>query len=310
MDNSKIERIHVQDNVILTTVNEISVQQMFNYLCINLDQFRVGSEFVAICGIHGSEQGEMLNYDEDFRYDYEAMFRWFNKERHYKRCAPKVAKPYELIQERKYQMGHVVEISTEKDDLGKFKLDRNSKIALKTEFLRLIALGKPVVLILASCFSHLSEISDILCSTGLYSTIRMIEEKACITSERSFRLDDSQVEVLKTIVFDHYTNPPPKNFDAQNILLYGSHGTGKTILLTEILLMRLGLYKNCNVPINKIIVSCFNSETDNYILLRNLKDVFMNHALFVEKFQFLNFKSLCEGKNILFSKFIFMEYTN
>ena len=57
MEVYKIQRIHVEGNVILTTINEISVQQVFNYLCANLDQFRVGSEFVAICGIHGSEHG-------------------------------------------------------------------------------------------------------------------------------------------------------------------------------------------------------------------------------------------------------------
>ena len=102
MQVSNIERIHVEGNVILTTKDEISVQHMFNYLCANLDQFRVGSEFVVVCGIHGSEQGEMLHYDEDFRYDYETMFRWFNKERHYKRCAPKDAKPFQLIEERRY----------------------------------------------------------------------------------------------------------------------------------------------------------------------------------------------------------------
>ena len=111
----KIQRIHVEGNVILPTINEISVQQVFNYLCANLDQFRVGSEFVVVCGIHGSEQGQILEPDEDFRYDYEAMFRWCNKERHYRRCAPRDAKPFQLIKEREYQMGHVVEVSSEED---------------------------------------------------------------------------------------------------------------------------------------------------------------------------------------------------
>ena len=60
----KIQRIHVEGNVILTTVNEISVQQVFNYLCANLDQFRVGSEFVVLCGIHGSPEGKLQEFDE------------------------------------------------------------------------------------------------------------------------------------------------------------------------------------------------------------------------------------------------------
>ena len=294
-----VERIHVEGNTMLTTKNEISVQQMFNYLCRNLDKFRIGSEFVVVCGIHGSEQGQMLEYDEDFRYDYEAMFRWFNHERHYRRCAPRDGKPFQLIQERKYHMGHVVEVSSEEDrkHQGKFKLDEKSIICLKSEFIRLLGINKPVVLILASCWSHLGEIANILCTAGLYSTIRMIEEKAELTSGKSFSLDDTQIDVLKCIVFDHYNNCP-WTLTTKNILLFGSHGTGKTILLTEILLMRLGFYILHNVPINKIIVSCFNSETDNYILLQSLKHTFKDYHFFKKKFEFLNFKSLCEGKKI------------
>ena len=156
MQVSNIERIHVENNVILTTKDEISVQQMFNYLCINLDQFRVGSEFVVVCGVHGTEQGQMYEYDEDFRYDYEAMFHWCNNERHYKRCAPRNAKPFHLIKERKFQMGHVVEVSSEedRDHEGKFALDEKSKHALKAEFIRILGKNNPVVLILATCWSR------------------------------------------------------------------------------------------------------------------------------------------------------------
>ena len=91
------ERVHVENNVILTTKDEISCQQTFNYLCMNLDRFRIGSEFVVVCGIHGAPGGEMLEGDEDFRYDYEAMFRWFHDERRYNRFAPKKSKPFELV---------------------------------------------------------------------------------------------------------------------------------------------------------------------------------------------------------------------
>ena len=64
------ERFHVENNVILTTKDEISCQQTFNYICLNLDRFIIGSEFVVVCGIHGAAGGEMLEADEDFRYDY------------------------------------------------------------------------------------------------------------------------------------------------------------------------------------------------------------------------------------------------
>ena len=33
---------------------------------MNLDSFSIGAEFVVVCGVHGSPEGEMLDYDEDF----------------------------------------------------------------------------------------------------------------------------------------------------------------------------------------------------------------------------------------------------
>ena len=97
---------------------------------MNLDRFRIGSEFVVVCGIHGAPGGEMLEGDEDFRYDYEAMFRWFHKEKQYKKCAPRNSKPFELVEKRQYQMGTVVEMSSVEnpDHEGKYKLDKKSKV--------------------------------------------------------------------------------------------------------------------------------------------------------------------------------------
>ena len=99
------EIVHVENNVILTTNDEISCQQAFNYLSTNLDRFRVGTEFVVICGIHGAPGGQMLRGDKDLHHDYEMMFRWFRTEKRYKQCAPKSGKPFQLLEERQYKMG-------------------------------------------------------------------------------------------------------------------------------------------------------------------------------------------------------------
>ena len=47
----------------------------------NLDKFRVGSEFITVCGVHGGENGELCEADEDFRYEYEMMYKWFKNHR-------------------------------------------------------------------------------------------------------------------------------------------------------------------------------------------------------------------------------------
>ena len=290
------ERVHVENNVIITTKDEISRQQTFNFLCRNLDRFRIGSEFVVICGVHGGEGGEMLEADKDFRYDYEAMFRWFHKEKLYKRCAPRNAKPIELVEERQYQMGTVVEISSieNPDYEGRYKLDEKSKVAIKAQFERILIAKKPVVLFLASCFSHGGEISDILRSCGIYSTIRLLEDKGEVTMGQFFKLDSNQTEILSTIASDHSQNDPI-HLSSKNVFLYGSHGTGKTILLSEIFMMRLAYYNMHQIDLYKKIFLSFTAYSEDYQLLKDIKE---KHVGLVGNVQYSDLQSLCQRKCI------------
>ena len=94
---SNTQKFHVENGVIITTKEEVSVQHVFNYLTENLDKFRVGSEFITVCGVHGGEEGELCEADEDFRYEYEMMNKWFKNH-------------------RKYVMETVLEVSSKEDE--------------------------------------------------------------------------------------------------------------------------------------------------------------------------------------------------
>ena len=189
--------INVENNVILTTKDEITVQQVFNYLTTNLDRFRVGSEFVVVCGVHGSDKGELKEGDEDFRYDYEMMYRWFKNHKKYSRQA-------QIVEERHYNMETVVEVNSVEHESQdeKYVLDEKSKEALKNEFERVVSLDKPIVLVLASCWSFNSEISNILRAVGLYSAINLLEEHGGISAGKMYRLDMDQKYLLQSIAFD------------------------------------------------------------------------------------------------------------
>ena len=290
-------RFHVENSVILTTKDEISCQQTFNYLSENLDRFNIGTEFVVVCGIHGSPGGQMLKGDEDFRYDYESMFRWFRTEKRYNQCAPKSGKPFQLVEERQYQMGTVVELSSVRDpDNGiGYKLDEKSKIALKTQFERLLATKRPVALFLASCWSHSSEISDILRSCGVYSTIRMLQDQGELTEGQFFKLDSNQIEILSTVASDHNQNDP-NQLTSKNVFLYGSHGTGKTILLSEIFMMRLAYYKMHKIDLCKKIIVSFSAYSEGYQLLKDIKE---KHIGIPPSYvQYSDLISLCHGKHL------------
>ena len=77
---------------------------------------------------------------------------------------------------------------------------------------------------LASCWSYCSEISDILRSCGVYSTIRLLQDKGELTEGRFFKLDSNQSNILSTVASDHKQNNP-NQLTSKNVFLYGSHGT-------------------------------------------------------------------------------------
>ena len=292
------ESFHVENNVIVTTKEEISCQQTFNYLCMNLDRFKIGTEFVVVCGIYGAQGGEMLDGDDNFRYNYEAMFRCFHNENLYKKLAPKNGKPFELVEQRQYHMGTLVEMSSEEDPVheGRYKLDEKSKVALKAQFERLLAIKRPVVLFMASDWSHSSEISHILRSCGVYSTIRLLQDQGKLTEGRFFKLDPNQTHILSTVASDHNQNDP-NHLRSKNVFLYGSHGTGKTILLSEIFMMRLAYYNVHNINLCKKIFVSFTAYSEDYQLLKDIKE--KQIGISSSDIQYSDLNSLCLGKYLL-----------
>ena len=197
------ELFHVENNVILTTKDKVTSQKTFNYLSTNLDKFRVGSEFVVICGVHGTERGRLMEEDQIFQHDYTTMFRWFNSQEPYDNFSPESAQPFQLIRLRNYKMGRVVNVESKLDErMNKYVLTDASKEDVVKEFERILESEMPTVLILASCWSFQSEISNILRSSGLYSALIASDERGEITARKLFRLDKEQQDVFKMISSD------------------------------------------------------------------------------------------------------------
>ena len=119
--------INVENNVILTTKDEINVQQVFNYLTKNLDRFRIGSEFIVVCGVHGGEEGELMEGDEDFRYEYEMMFNWFKNRTKYNHQV-------QVVEDRQYS-GTIVEVNSveHESEEGKYMFDETNGISSTSE---------------------------------------------------------------------------------------------------------------------------------------------------------------------------------
>ena len=188
-------KFHVENNTIITSKDAISVQQVFNFLSKNLEKFRVGSQFVVVSGVHGSDKGELKEYDEDLVFDYEMMFRWFKNHKKYSREA-------KIVEERKYEMNTVLGVISEEDKAqeGKYVLSNDSTMTIKNEFERILDLKQPIVLILASCWSYRSQIANILRSRGLFTVMNVLEERGNITNGKMFVLDQEQQNFFKNIV--------------------------------------------------------------------------------------------------------------
>ena len=179
-------QFHVENNTIITSKDFITVQQVFNFLSKNLEKFRVGSQFVVVSGVHGSEDGDLMQGDEALVRDYRMMYRWF---KHHKKYGPQA----KMIEDRQYEMNlnSVIGVTSEEDKTqeGKFVLSKDSAITLKNEFERILDLKQPIVLILASCWSHRSQIADILRSTGIFTVMNVLEDGGNNTNGKMFVLD-------------------------------------------------------------------------------------------------------------------------
>ena len=136
------------------------------------------------------------------------MYRWFKNHRKY-------GKQAKMVEERKYVMETVLEVSSEEAETqdGTYVLQDDSKEKLKTKFEEVLAKEVPMVLILASCFSFKSQICDILRSTGLLTVMNVLEERGEITNGNMFLLDLGQQEFFKII--------SDEDFDIKDVIVGG-----------------------------------------------------------------------------------------
>ena len=99
------------------------------------------------------------------------------------------------------------------------------------------------------------------------------------------KLDKKQSEIIEKVA----------NEKPQNVILWGSSGTGKTILLTQALGMKFSHFKKQNIPM-RIIVSSFGDYS--IIPKKLMEDMESKYLpqLKLEKGQFIMCKDLCKGK--------------
>ena len=123
-------------------------------------------------------------------------------------------------------------------------------------------------------------------SAGIYSVLIMSKDQANITEGKYVVLDPAQKMVIEKVA----ENQP------KNVFLWGSSGTGKTFLITQILGMKISHYKKEGKKLN-VIVSSYLSESNTSPLMIEFQNKYLEHLALEDDIHFTPFEKLCKGNN-------------
>ena len=275
---------HLEKNTFLTTTAEVRTPDVEKYLEVSIKekQFQKGTYVTILCGIHSLHDGSPGMTDFQFVGQFCSVFSHLQD------------RQSSVIKEMEYSLGTVMPIETLRrkrigDTKVKYYLSDGSKAAIKAKFEDLRHGITPQFFIFATCHSFQSQINQILRSLGLTSALSIRQEKGELTEGKIYELDESQKEILQKVADEQ-----PKN-----IILWGSAGTGKTILLSEVLSMKVNHYKMIGVKM-RIIVCSWSATASvigpllkNNLLLKDLKEKYLSHLVSEENIEFVTIDDLC-----------------
>ena len=116
-----------------------------------------------------------------------------------------------------------------KDECKKYEFTTAAEHYLKHTFKIFKTMKKPGILILATCFSEISKVNELLWKYGLYAALKISADRGTLTDGRIYELDGDQSIVLEKVHKDHVqarTSGEIKK--TKNIVLMGQAGTGES----------------------------------------------------------------------------------
>ena len=183
----KMNKLHIENGIIYTFRDEINAFEVEEYLKDKIHKYITGTRFIVFCGFHTSDDGKLAGSDLNLVDHYQAMFDRLNEDY------------YSLIFERQYQMGKIIQLRSEKNNYGHYILTSQSKSEIKMLAEDIVMTKTPYILILASCYSHRSEVSTVLRSAGIYSALHISEDLGKLTKGKSFFLSQEQMDFLQLV---------------------------------------------------------------------------------------------------------------
>ena len=225
-----MDKFNSNQNVIITSNNQISPPEVEEYLIENMAEFPSGSKFIIMCGHHhrlkdnSNPRFSTIEIDErdDSSVDHfksvlsnivtycEGLCKRNNQNCECVHCMT-FKKCCQIWKEKQFKLSadDVLPIFTKQVD-DRYFVDEDSRDRIKKSVKELITSEAPHVLIFASCWSHYSEINRILCSSGLFSVLSLSKDRHDITKGKIFKLNNDQRKLIELVCDDH--NQKKKDF--------------------------------------------------------------------------------------------------
>ncbi len=274
--NTIMERFFTAESlVIITSKDEVDALQWKKYMEKNWDRLmQKNSKLLVLAGIHGEQDGKLGHLDVDLLQDYRRQIDYFMGKNAKKKPPHQISQD---IKEKNIQ----------------FALEDVSKSFKGTEMdeqklIEAVEKHNPTIISLSFCYTNVSELNDVFRSAGIYTVLIMTQDQANITEGKYVILDPVQKALIQNVV-EHR----PKH-----LFLWGSSGTGKTLLLTQALGIKVSSYRKEGIKKLNIFITSYMSGSNNgeSMLMDDLKQKYLTHlAVNKEDIRFIYFEELCQG---------------
>ena len=247
--------------VILTSTIEIDSLQWQKYFCNEWDKLmKPNTKVLVLAGIHGFKNGNLGTVDDGLLGEYEHQIEFLKRK-------------YKEYIERN-------NITFVLEDVG-FHMDR--KMLNEKALVEAVKKHNPTIITLAFCYTNVSMLNHIFRAAGIYSLLILKKDRSVISEDKCLELDNIQRKIVETVA----KNQP------RNIFLWGSSGTGKTIMLAEAMKMKISQYMKKGLKL-KIFVTSYMATPESQ-LIHVLKDKYLSHIPSGNQVLFIPFHQLCKS---------------
>ena len=236
---------------IFTVSYEVTEREVRNYMIQQWHQITIGmkdSTILFIIGVHGSSKGKLGDKNSStMRTQMDKIF---------KRDAPELQKDKE-DQNIKFEY------------LDLFKFVEDNKLNEDAVLLEINRINAQMTLMVI-CYSNTLDLKFLLEEKGLFSEARINRDLNILSKGKILTLNETQKKFIQTVA-------QPENIEKKIVRIEGKVGSGKTLLGTEIVKMKLAHYirkYNLQQKIKVIILAdefnanCIGTATEGRIVQR------------------------------------------